>query len=146
MFFSFEMFFHPLKIFSFISQIMDTLVLDGDIEESFGSSASSKSHSHVSFRCFGALSTLANKLTAEMNSSRLYLINDQKTFLSTLCGDEVNMVLMSVVTVQDTLCYRASKSRIPETSALTSVPCGICPVSHAIYHLIINMLVPCASH
>lgn len=27
------------------------------------------------------------------------------------------------------MCYRVAKSRIPETSALTNVPCGICPVS-----------------
>eukprot|EP00249_Psilotum_nudum_P007454 c20568_g1_i1 orf=274-1158(+) len=30
----------------------------------------------------------------------------------------------------DVLCYRASQSRIPETSAFTSIPCGICPVLH----------------
>ncbi|CAK9232903.1 unnamed protein product [Sphagnum jensenii] len=57
-------------------QILDTLVLDGDIEEVVGGAPSS-SHAPVSF---------------------------------------------------ETVCYRASRSRIPETSALTSVPCGICPV------------------
>jgi hypothetical protein len=57
-------------------QILDTLVLDGDIEEVVGGAPSS---SHA----------------------------------------------------PETVCYRASRSRIPETSALTSVPCGICPVPYA---------------
>ncbi|KAG6557884.1 hypothetical protein Mapa_000061 [Marchantia paleacea] len=30
----------------------------------------------------------------------------------------------------DTLCYKGSKSRIPESSAFTSIPCGVCPVLH----------------
>lgn len=53
-------------------QIMDTLVLDGDVEETMGGATYSS----------------------------------------------------------ETVCYRVAKSRIPETSALTNIPCGICPVLH----------------
>lgn len=45
--------------------------------------------------------------------------------------------------VQDTLCYRVAKARIPETSALTNVPCGICPVSVLLSYMTGAFVVGC---
>ena len=89
---------------------MDTLVLDGDVEEIMGG----ETYSSVS---------ILPQLACEHAFQFLFSIT--QNIYASIFHTITNMARM----VQESVCYRVAKSRIPETSALTNVPCGICPVS-----------------
>ncbi|KAL3691082.1 hypothetical protein R1sor_004733 [Riccia sorocarpa] len=85
---------------------------------------------------YATLETIADAVRKSGITKEELRLQDFKQILDMLVLDgEIEEEISSgvgahVAIPADTLCYKGARSRIQESSAFTSIPCGVCPILH----------------